>query len=318
VLAVFDWNVDVAGDERLKALYRKAKTYQWDGDSLDWDSPIDPSGSPIGAQAFGVLDLPIFDKFSKSQREFLNAHLTALTLSQFLHGEQGALLVASQLAQCVPNLEAKLCAAMQTADEARHVEVFTRYVKRCAMVYPIRNKLRETLEKIVGQDQWPQKLVGMQVVVEGLALTSFHEYRRDANDPLLRKLLELVIRDEARHVAFAPLYLKKTLEDMHPDDRETLADFAYEVTLGFRALAVSYFRDAAVVFEKVGVSFDEVCESAYAQSLPRKQLDAVNAFIVPALERIGIITPRARRDFDRARMLSELDPDLWRAIGIET
>lgn len=313
---VFDFG-GAPPDERLRALYRKAKVYQWDGDSLDWDSPIDPSGSPLGAHAFGILELPIFAKLNDSQREFLNAHLTALTLSQFLHGEQGALLVAAQLAQAVPDLDAKLCAAMQTADEARHVEVFTRYVKRCAMVYPIRNKLLETLEVIVGQDQWPKKLVGMQVIVEGLALTSFHEYRRDARDPLLHAMMELVIRDEARHIAFAPLYLKKSVDEMHPDDRESLAEFAYDVTLGFRALAVTYFRDAEGIFNEVGISFDEVCRSAFSNSLPRKQLDAVNAFIIPALERLGIITPRVRARCDRARMLSEKDPDLWQAIGVD-
>jgi hypothetical protein len=304
------------GDAKLRALYRKAKAYQWDGDSLAWDTPIDPSGCPLGAHSFGVLELPIFNKLSKSQRELLNAHLTTLTLSQFLHGEQGALLVASQLAQCVPDLEAKLCAAMQTADEARHVEVFTRYVKRCAEVHPIRSKLRETLEAIVGQDEWAKKLVGMQVIVEGLALTSFHEYRRDAQDKLLHKLLELVIRDEARHVAFAPLYLKTALDKMHPDDKEALADFAFDITLGFKALAVSYYRDSEAIFEKVGISFEDVMRSAFQSSLPKKQLDAINAFIVPALARFGVITPRAQKKFDQARMLDERDRDLWAAIGL--
>ena len=128
-------------------------------------------------------------------------------LSNFLHGEQGALMVAAQLVNAVPHMDGKFYAATQTLDEARHVEVFAAYIRKLDEVYPIAPGLKQLLDNVLAADDWKKKAVGMQVVAEGLALYSFRDMRNQTEEPLLKKLLTYVSRDEARHTGYGVKYL---------------------------------------------------------------------------------------------------------------
>ena len=226
----FDYEIE---QETLANLYAKAKQHQWDAEQLlDWSIEIDPSKPIIDQNASGFLKLPLFQKLSQSQRDRFAAHSTAQLLSQFLHGEQGALMTAAAVTHSVPDYEAKLYSATQTMDEARHVEVYERYIRKLAITYPMSPWLKELIDATLSADHYAKIMVGMNMVVEGLALAAFHNMRRQTTCPLLRELTEMVLRDESRHVAFGNVYLKKVIAEMHPDDREDIAEFAFEAVKG--------------------------------------------------------------------------------------
>ena len=167
----------------------------------------------------------------KEKLRFLR-HRQAWSMSQFLHGEQGALLVASQLTSCAPTYNAKLYAASQTFDEARHVESFNRYVQsRMELMYPIGNALKSILDKILTDPRWDLKFIGMQLIIEGLALAAFRTSRDLTPDPVLKDMLDLIIRDEARHVTFGINYLEEFVTTLSEKEIEERAQFAYELSL---------------------------------------------------------------------------------------
>jgi len=303
-------------DPKLVALYGKAKVLQWDGaHELDWDLPIDPS-TPLHVEAFPILELPIFQRLTTAKREELAARFTQIALSRFLHGEQGALLIASSLVGLCPDYEAKLYAATQTVDEARHVEVFARYTQRCGTIVPIDPSFRAFLDTITGADSWIAMLIGMQIVVEGAALSSFHAYRARVRDPLLGKLLDGVLRDEARHVGFGTLYLRRHVAELHADDREQLADEAFEAVIAFDRTRAETLRTSQAAFEAAGVAPAEVMRDAARWLADGKQRradwtrDGITDFILPTLSRLGLLTKRAEQRFAQARFTPTLSSPL--------
>jgi hypothetical protein len=199
------WQFAYASDnQKLAALYSKGKKYQWDAEvDIDFSMTVDPSRPIVDDEVSGgVMRVPLVAKLSPSQQDVLRAQLAAHTLSQFLHGEQGALITAAALAHAVPDHQGKLYAATQTMDEARHVEVFARYIAKLGITYPMSVGLKQIIDKTLGADHWVKIAVGMNMVVEGLALASFHNMLRSSTCELLRSILIGVLRDESRHVAF--------------------------------------------------------------------------------------------------------------------
>ena len=303
----FDYDVDLP---KLKNLYAKAKQNQWDGESaLDWDREIDPSQPLIDESQFRFRDLSILKKMSASQRSSFTAHATAQLLSQFLHGEQGALMTAAALTHAVPDYECKLYAATQTMDEARHVEVYERYIGKLAIIYPISPWLKATIDKTLQADRWVKIAIGMNMIVEGLALAAFHNMRRATTCPLLRALTDGVLRDESRHVAFGNLYVRETIRDMHPDDREDVAQFAFEVVKMMAESMGGVQGDKpprpdpgfALMLQNVGIDLDDFLASAreaglsgIRAKLPPGQIHSFKDLMMPALVRVGAITERSR------------------------
>ena len=222
----FDYEIRM---DKLKNLYTKSKKMMWDSDvDIDWSLEIDPS-KPLVGQRLEFAKIPVFAKLSDAQKERFTAESTAHLLSQFLHGEQGALMTAAALTHAVPDYEGKLYAAAQTMDEARHVEVYERYIKKLGNVYPISPWLKETIDATLKADHWVKIAIGMNMVVEGLALAAFHNMRKDTTCDLLRQITENVLRDESRHVAFGNVYVGETIRSMHSDDQEDIAQFAFDV-----------------------------------------------------------------------------------------
>jgi hypothetical protein len=323
----FSYEMD---NEKLKTLYSKAKRLQWDAEqAIDWSTPIDPSRPLIDEDRFGLNQLPFVQRMSKSQQEALRAHIAAWQLSQFLHGEQGALMTAAALTHAVPDYEGKLYAATQTMDEARHVEVYDRYIKKLALVYPMSKGLKEVIDKTLKSDRWVKIAIGMNMVVEGLALGAFQNMRKSTSCELLRSIVEGVLRDEARHVAFGNVYVSEAIAKMHPDDREDVADFAFEVVCAMRARQRgsdengNYAPDPGFVDVLVAVGIDpgdfvrgimEARGSGVRVQPPADQVHAYRDLMMPALVRVGAVTERARARYAEAGVKIYEDTTVLRAM----
>ncbi len=296
----YNWDYKSA-DGRIKKLYKLGKELNWNAElDIDWsyDFPktqniMDPALNPFNGWA-------PFEALSESEKLRYNWHYLAWTLAQFMHGEQGALLVASQLVSCAPTYDAKLYSASQTFDEARHVEVFTRYLQdRIGIVYPVNKHLKALLDKILTDPRWDLKFIGMQIIIEGLALAAFNTVRMTVMDPVLQNILHLVIRDEARHVTFGVNYLEQFVTTLSQEEKEDRAVFAYEACCVMRERLI-----ATDVFEEFGLD----AEGARARTLEAEMMEHFRNFlftrIIPNLRRIGLLTDKVRPLFEELGILA--------------
>jgi len=215
----------------------------------------------------------------------------------------------------VPDYEGKLYAATQTMDEARHVEVFDRYIRKLAVVYPIAPALKRLIDATLSADHWVKIAIGMNMVVEGLALGAFHNMRRATSCDLLRQVIEYVLRDESRHVAFGNVYVQDAIGGMHPDEREDVADFAFtaiklmsDATGGpegrSRPEPDPGFREALVRSQIDPGDFVRGMIEAREQGVrPDQRPGTIHSFrdlMMPALVRVGAVTERTRARFAEA------------------
>lgn len=309
----FDYEIEI---DQLRNLYAKAKQQQWDAArDIDWSHEIDPSRPIIDESQFLLGRLPVIQKLSKSQQETFRAHMSAHLLSQFLHGEQGALMTAAALTHAVPDYEAKLYAATQTMDEARHVEVYQTYIDRLAIIYPISPWLKHLIDVTLQSGHWVKIAIGMNMVVEGLALGAFYNMRRQTRCETLRAITESVLRDESRHVAFGSVYVGAAVADMHEDEREDIADFAFEAVKimsdaqggpdgkGRRASDPGFVQ----MLENVGIDTGDFVRdlvnasaSGLRAKLPPGHVHSFRDLMMPALVRVGAITERSRERYAAA------------------
>ena len=302
----YNWDYSIQ-DNRIKRLYELGKELNWNaGTDIDWSQPM-PDRGDTPPPIFWDDYKPYQELSNEDKFKFLQ-HRGSWSLSQFLHGEQGALLVASQLVSCAPTFNAKLYAASQTFDEARHVEAFNKYIQtRQRMMYPIGNGLKSLLDKILTDPRWDLKFIGMQIIIEGLALAAFNVARQGTNDPVFKDMLYLIIRDEARHVTFGVNYLEEFIKTLSEEELEERAMFAYEACLVMRGRLMS-----ADVYENFGWDRDDA--QAFAQ-----KADVANNFqhllftrVVPNLSRIGLLTEKVRPLYDE---LGVLEYENWPTDG---
>ena len=240
--AIFTWDYSLTRPA-LRKLYEKAKTGQWNASTdLDWSADVDVERVVAGDQvaiAAGI-DPNLYDDTvigHWGDQEWLDYGIQnrKWTLSQFLHGEQGALLCTAKITETVPWYDAKLYASPQVVDEARHVEVFGRYLdEKMGGGYQVNAHLRMLLDDIINDSRWDMTYLGMQVMVEGLALAAFGFMHQMTEEPLLRKLLRYVMSDEARHVAFGVLSLKEVYGEMTDAEIKERQEFAYEAAVRMR------------------------------------------------------------------------------------
>ena len=309
----FDYEIHI---DKLRNLYTKSKKMMWDAEvDIDWSREIDPSKPLVGGQRLEFEKVPLLASLSDSQKELFTAESTAHLLSQFLHGEQGALMTAAALTHAVPDYEGKLYAAAQTMDEARHVEAYDRYIKKLANVYPISPWLKQTIDATLQADHWVKIAIGMNMVVEGLALAAFHNMRKDTTCDLLRQITENVLRDESRHVAFGNVYVGETIRDMHPDEQEDIAQFSFEVIkmmadsmggvdgTGARTPDPGFL----LVLDKVGIDLEDFIKAlvdagaaGIDATTPPDRLHSFKDLMMPALVRVGAITDRSRELYAQA------------------
>jgi hypothetical protein len=304
---VFQWNYDPELEE-LRNLYVKAAEAQWISErDLRWDQPIDLvkfSTTPLGT-GVPIDQTSYWKSLPQDTRLELTRRTASFRLSQFLHGEQGALMVAAQLVNAVPHTDAKFYAATQTMDEARHVEVFARYIEKLDEIRPIAPSLKGILDTTLATGDWMKKLVGMQIVVEGLALYAFREMRNMTEEPLLKELLTYVARDESRHHAYGVQYIERCVPCLSDSARAELEDFALECA---RSLidrnAQGLFTTLLQIWSEVGVdpvamfqSLQNERDEIMRDAPPRKRLGPVQGFVLPTLKRCGLFSERVAKHF---------------------
>ena len=281
--------------EELETLYETAKKNQWNGSTaIDWGRPIGKEGPVLNVQV-AFAGTHFFSRLTPEEQREVEVRVSAWRLSQFLHGEQGALVVCGQLVNGIPELDAKLYAATQVVDEGRHVEVFERYVKRLHKIYPVDPLLKAVLDEILVTNLWELKLLGMQMIVEGLAIAAFNLMRKQTGDVTLGQLLDYVLQDEGRHVNFGYFALRRAIPDMEAAKREYLEDFT------FRVCDLMYARDERTGFQSIkhvwnelGWDGDKIWRDTVAHSQTTK---AFNSFLfhenlMPRLQRLALISPR--------------------------
>ncbi|MDH5491647.1 MAG: ferritin-like domain-containing protein [Myxococcales bacterium] len=307
--SIFDWEYGLKQSKLLR-LYEKGKSLSWNATEIDWtiDVDLERMAHTQGIPSFIQHALKPPRALSDEEAVAMHLHTQAFTLSQFLHGEQGAMLTAAKLVQAVPSTEAKFYAANQTADEARHVEVYHRYLtEKIGTSYEVHPSLRTLLDEIISAREWDMTFLGMQIMVEGLALAAFGVIRLLlAGEPLICDITARVMADEARHVAFGVLALEQLYrQELSARELREREDFIIEAThlLYARLLPTP-------AFERLG--WDLKVWEPWVQQTPMQVGFRQMMFskIVPNLKRLGLLTPRVRATFASLDLLRfEHSPD---------
>ena len=279
----------------LGKLYEKAKTSQWNGSTdLDWSIEVDwdalAAESAVVNTRFNILqtadDSPL-KSWGETEWNSFHREVQTYFLSQFLHGEQGALACTGLITATVPWIDAKYYAATQVMDEARHVEVFARYIEeKTSGAYPINSNLGGLLDDIITDGRWDMTYLGMQIMVEGLALAAFGFLHMITTEPLLKQLLRYVMSDEARHVAFGVLSLKEYYTGLDQSEIRERQEFAFEA-----AVALQRRFQAREVFEGAGADPDAVFAYLEANDDPGNAVFQQMLFskIVPNCKKLGLL-----------------------------
>ena len=297
--SVFDWEYALRRHELL-ALYEKGKAQSWNASDLDWTIDVDIERLVKQRQEMGMggmLNQLLNPPRTLSDREVieLQLNMNGFMLSQFLHGEQGALLATAKIVQQVPWAEAKFYAANQVADEARHVEVYHRYLtEKLGLSFEVHPSLQQLLDEILRDPRWDVTYLGMQILVEGLALAAFGMMKlMMANEPLIQDITGRIMADESRHVAFGVLSLQGLYTgEMSGKELREREDFVIEATHLMRDRLLMH-----QVFDRLG--WDRNVWIPWMQQTPFMQGFRQMLFskVVPNLKRLGLLTPRVREAY---------------------
>ncbi len=307
--ARFTWEYD-DGRDRLLSLYQKGKDKQWDQvHRIDWDLECDPAdvlGLPD--EAIAIYGTDQWDKIKNDRKAVgeLKQHMTAWQFSQFLHGEQGAMICSARIVESVPDLDSKFYAATQTMDEARHAETYARFLQeKVQLLYPINPHLKSLLDDTLTDSRWDMPYLGMQVLIEGLALAAFGLLRDLTTKPLPKQILAYVMQDEARHVAFGRLALKDYYSQLSSQELGEREDFVVEGCYLMR----DRFRQQEVW---ANLGFDvEQCMQAVQQSEYFKLYQSLLfTRIVPSVKDIGLWGEKVRRAYADMGVLDMAGVDL--------
>ena len=301
---VFDWEYALR-QQNLLALYEKGKAAAWNAADLDWSVDVNIERmvrqrheAGTGGMFNSVLNPP--KTLDESELLALNLNMNAFMLSQFLHGEQGALVATAKIVQAVPWEEAKFYAANQVSDEARHVEVYHRYLtEKLGLSYEVHPSLGQLLDDIISDTRWDITYLGMQIMVEGLALAAFGMQKLMLpEEPLLQDITTRIMGDESRHVAFGVLSLEGLYEEMSAAELREREDFVIEATHLMRDRLLMH-----QVFDRLG--WDPAVWVPWATNTPFMIGFRQMTFskIVPNLKRLGLLTPRVREAFAKLDLL---------------
>jgi rubrerythrin len=319
--AIFTWDYEQSR-KPLHRLYEKAKTSQWNATTdLPWDTEVDQEAVVIANQAQndflydGSVDMTgtPFEKWGDKEWVEFGIQSQNWTLSQFMHGEQGALLCTAQIVETVPWIDAKYYASTQVMDEARHVEVFSRYLDtKLSGHYPINAHLKMLLDDIIADSRWDMTYLGMQVMVEGLALAAFGFMHQMTTEPLLKQLLRYVMSDEARHVAFGVLSLQEYYAQLSAPEIRERQEFAFEAAVRMRDRFLQQ-----EVWERMGVDVKGAIQ--VMMQAPDRPIFQSMLFskIVPNCKKLGLLDAADGWLRDRFTELGVIQFEDWVDTGEE-
>ena len=281
----YSWNYEMVRRE-LHNLYEKAKRDQWNAtDQLPWHLGVDAEAENLPDMQIPVYGTHIWEKLRPAEVRTLRREQLRWLLSNFMHGEQGALLATAQIVDATPWMEAKFYGSTQVMDEARHVEVFSRYLDtKLSGHYPINAHLRLLLDDIIQDSRWDMTYLGMQIMVEGLALAAFGFIHQLTTEPLLKQLLRYVMSDEARHVAFGVLSLQDYYRELTAAEIKERQEFAFEAAVRMRDRFLQQ-----EIWDRMGLPVKEVV-GLVAQAPDRVMFQQMLfSKIVPNCKKLGLL-----------------------------
>src|SRR5262245_24892137 len=303
----FRWEYD-DGRADLLALYEKGKRRQWNAaDRIDWSLTLDPENpEQMPDESMPIFGSEPYRRMTPAERVQARIHFQAWQLSQFMHGEQGALVCTAKIVQQVPSIDAKFYAATQVVDEARHVEAYSRLLhEKFQLAYPVTPTLARLLQDVLSDTRWDMTYLGIQVLIEGLALASFALIRDQAQNPLAASVNAYVMQDEARHVAFGRLALRDYYPQLTQKERDEREEFAVEACYTMR----DRFQ-AEEVWAALGLPVDECARYMHESDFMRRYRTALFTRIVPAMKDIGLWGEKIRAAYADMGILGFADADL--------
>jgi hypothetical protein len=317
---IFTWDYSLSRPA-LRKLYEKAKTGQWNGTTdLPWDTDVDVEkvvaedqlilGTGFDTSLY--IGTPVEKWGDKEWLEF-GIEGRNWMLSQFLHGEQGALICTAKIVETVPWYDAKLYASTQVMDEARHVEVFARYLQeKLGGQYQVNTHLRMLLDDIVNDSRWDMTYLGMQVMVEGLALAAFGFMHQFTGEPLLKKLLRYVMSDEARHVAFGVLSLQEVYSSLTDAEMKDRQEFAFVAAIRLRDRFMQQ-----EVWERMGVPVRDVVPLVLQDPTRTIFQSMLFSKIVPNCKKLGLLDRNDKWLRHRFEEMGVIQFEDWEDTGEE-
>jgi hypothetical protein len=309
---IFNWEYD-EGRDRLLNLYEKGKDKQWNAQTrLDWSIDVDP-GSPENApdEQIAIYGSDIWEALDDKGRRELRHHMTSWLNSQFLHGEQGALICASKIVQTVPDIDSKFYAATQVMDEARHVEMYSKYLReKIELAYPINPSLQALLDQVIQDERWDMTYLGMQVIIEGLALAAFALIRDYSTEPMAKAINTYVMQDEARHVAFGRLALRDYYPQLTQSERNEREEFVVEASYLMR----DRIRGTEV-WENLDYDVERCTEFVENSEMMKIFQKMLFSRIVPTVKDIGLWGEKVQRAYEEMGVISfaDVDPEFLQA-----
>jgi hypothetical protein len=296
--------------ESLRALYERGKTAQWNVEKdIDWsvavpadEFPMPPEGSPM-VPILQMLGADVDTQKRCGRMELEHA------LSQLLHGEQAALQLTAQLVNTVPDMDAKMFAGQQVADECRHVEVIAKLLARkFDFVHPIDPNIKFLLDEMLSTQSWHKKTIGMQVLFEGVAMGVITDIGSRTLNPLVHQVMKMVARDEARHAAFGFLALREELPKLSAEARDELEDWTWKcLEVVANGLLIGMLDWVA---PKFNLAPDAVAQAVFTSPLFWDgRFNMFNHTVLPNLRKLGIITERTRPNYDRFRLWEASAPN---------
>ena len=294
---------------------------------IDFDQPFDMENEYIVDPRIFCIELKIpsvAERLTEKQKIKLNNESFRWTLSQILHGEQGALSLSASLCHILKDPGAQEYAANQTREEARHVTGFSNYIKlRWGTQYPAGPTLGRLLEQVVSSDVVYKKIVGMQMLIEGLAMGAFGMAHQDTNDPLLKTLLKYTMSDESFHHKFGKIWADRTIPKLSPSERNKVEDWSHTV---FHDLLYNLVNpwEKKLIYESVGLDHKFVTE-AFMKEMDRdtiirdEMMENNNIFRVlcKTLLKANIITERTRKHYAEFVNMEELQAEDDEVAGID-
>ncbi|MHA7872101.1 MAG: ferritin-like domain-containing protein [Hyphococcus sp.] len=301
----FDWEYD-EGRKQMMHLYQKGKDMQWDAlNRIDWSLELDTENPmEMPDEMSGIYHTPVWGKMSDKERAETRRHMQSWTMSQFMQGEQAAMICAAKIVQQVPDMDAKFYASTQVMDEARHVEAYKKFLGCLGIAYPMTGPLQTLVDQALRDSRWDMTYLAMQVVIEGLALAAFGNIRDISRNALTQQVNAYVMEDESRHVAFGRLTLKDYYPELTQAERDEREEFLVE--------ACYHMRDrfeARELYEHLGLPVDEIVEAQRESEFQKHFRSMLFQRIVPIVRDIGLWSDKIQAAYADMGVLhfSEID-----------
>jgi hypothetical protein len=286
----------------LRSLYEKAKRDQWNvSRDVDWAQPFDIEQGVLADEMMDIYGTPFWDGLTPAERGELNMRFANWRLGVLLYGEHGAMLLCSQLVECVSGTDAKFFQATQVVDEARHNEVLNRYVteRMGGLRYPLPDFERELFDTLLSDSRWTVKTIGLQLVAETFAVALFRMLAETSKDPLLKQICRLILQDESRHMGFGMLSLPDVIPQLTDAERAELEEVTHWALV---KTLTGQFPEP--VFRELGFGDVEIkaihahrreraagAEGSHFRKLFRKDLHGT---LLANLHKVGLLTERIR------------------------